>query len=292
MGIPLRPGCLLAVLFGLYQVARRRVKLDQAVLLLWIIPYFLFVGRFFAKFDRYMLPIMPIMTLMGAAFLVWLVRRFRGAIRIGAGSILVAVTAASFLYSLAYMNIYAHPNTRVAASRWMFRHIPAGTTIAEEGAWDDPLPIDEQGHVGSVYPVAAQSVRWRKQHQRSTAQGRRYHQRADERALHRYVEPANGWPRFPCTGRYPIANRYYDLLFANRLNFRLIKHFQRHPQLGPFVVHDYRRTRASTYTTIRTSRSSSGLARSTPNEWRPCSTPPSLPRAMWRRVGASGHATT
>jgi len=240
MGIPLALAAFGGVLFGLYQVARRRVKLDQAVLLLWIIPYFLFVGRFFAKFDRYMLPIMPIMTLMGAAFLVWLVRRFRGAIRIGAGSILVAVTAASFLYSLAYMNIYAHPNTRVAASRWMFSHIPAGTTIAEEGAWDDPLPIDEQGHVGSVYPELqlnlydGESSTSDLQHKVGDITNVLTHAHYIVMSSQRMV---GSIPRVP--GRYPIANRYYDLLFANRLNFRLIKHFQQHPQLGPFVVYDY-----------------------------------------------------
>jgi len=240
MGIPLALAAFGGVLFGLYQVGRRRVRLDQAVLLLWVIPYFLFVGRFFAKFDRYMLPIMPVMTLMGAAFLVWLVRRFRGIIRVGAGSIVVAVTAASFLYSLAYMNIYAHPNTRVAASRWMFRHIPAGTTIAEEGNWDDPLPIDEQGHVGSIYPELNLNLY---DGESSTSDLR--HKVGDITIVLTHANyivmssqrMVGSIPRIP--GRYPIANRYYDLLFANRLNFRLVKHFQQHPQLGPFVVHDY-----------------------------------------------------
>src|SRR5438067_7937187 len=44
-------------------------------------------------------------------------------------------------------------------------------------------------------------------------------------------------PRLPL--KYPIASRYYQLLFGNKLNFRLVQVFQAHPQLGPIVVEDY-----------------------------------------------------
>ena len=235
MGIPLALAAFAGVLAAVARSVGRRVRADEAVLLLWIVPYFLFVGRFFAKFNRYMLPITPLMTILGAALLVWLVRRARGHWRTLAWIALAGVTALSFLYSLAYMNIYEHPNTRVAASRWMFSHIPKGSTLALESSWDDGLPLDEQGHTGSefnsinlqLYDNDDRTKVDRLSHQLLQAD---YIVMTSERLI-------GSIPRRP--GAYPITIRYYDLLTRGKLGYRLVAVFQQHPQLGPFVVHDY-----------------------------------------------------
>ncbi len=97
MGIPLALAAFAGVIYGVGRVLRGRIRVDQIVLLLWVIPYFLFVGRFFAKFNRYMLPIMPVMALFGAALLVALIRGSRGRRRVLASALLASVTGLSFL---------------------------------------------------------------------------------------------------------------------------------------------------------------------------------------------------
>ncbi|HEX8919255.1 MAG TPA: DUF2298 domain-containing protein [Chloroflexota bacterium] len=235
MGIPLGLTAFGGVAFALIRLFGLRFRNDEAVLLLWVVPYFLFVGRFFAKFNRYMLPITPVMALFGAALLVALIAWLRPRPRVIGWAVLATVVSVSFFYSLAYMNIYAHPNTRVAASRWMFSHIKPGTVIAEEGAWDDPLPMDEQGHSGTEYPELQLNLydadtSAKVQRLANMLSQARYLIMSSERMI-------GSIPKLP--DRYPMTVRYYHLLFSNKLNFRLAAHFQQHPQLGPIVVHDY-----------------------------------------------------
>jgi len=235
LGVPLA----LAVWIGLIIVFVRnslgRVHVGELVLLAWVIPYFLFVGRFFAKFNRYMLPITPILALFAAAVLVQLARSRLPRWRLTGRGLVAVVLTGSFLYSLAYMNIYEHPNTRVAASRWMFTHVPAGTVIANEGAWDDALPIDELGHVGSQYPALSLNMYDPDTSAKvdrivSILTHARYIVMSSEK-MDRSI------PKVPDI--YPMATRYYDLLLHNRLNFTLVQHFEEHPQLGPFVLQDF-----------------------------------------------------
>ena len=240
MGLPLGIAACAGVTFYL---VRNTVRLhpDQAVLLLWILPYFLFVGRFFAKFNRYMLPITPVMTVLGAALLVLLARRAtRFDRRVLWGAPLAVVTFAAFLYSLAYMNIYEHANTRVAATNWIYSAIPAGTTIAVESPWDDPLPLPTGALSASRYhtinldlyadELSPAGVRAKVKNISDALVHAQYIILSSERMI-------RSIPRLPTY--YPVATRYYDLLQSDRLNFRQVLQFQRHPQLGPVVVHDY-----------------------------------------------------
>lgn len=242
MGIPLGLAAFVGVLWALVRIIGVRVRNDEAVLLLWVVPYFLFVGRFFAKFNRYMLPITPVMTLLGAAFMVWLVFKMRGRWRLLAWAALSAVASVSFLYSLAYMNIYEHTNTRVAASRWIYATIPPGTTIATEGAWDDPLPLGLDGHSGAIYHQAGLDPNQPGLNLYDPDGQHKIDNIANILANAQYIIMSSermdrSIPRLP--DRYPITTRYYRLLFSGRLNFRLVRQFQQHPELGPIVVHDY-----------------------------------------------------
>ncbi len=239
MGLPLGIAVSLGVLVYLVRNTWR-LRPDQAVLLLWIVPYFLFVGRFFAKFNRYMLPITPVMTILAAALLVAVARHARGRLRPIGWTPVVVVVLVSFLYSLAYMNIYAHPNTRVAATSWIYSAIPAGTTIAVESPWDDPLPLPAGALTASRYHTINLDM-YAEELSPSGAQAK-VKNISDALTHAQYIilsseRMIRSIPKLP--NFYPIATRYYDLLQSDKLNFRQVLQFQQHPQLGPIVVHDY-----------------------------------------------------
>jgi YYY domain-containing protein len=247
MGLPLGLAAFAGVGFFTVRALRLRIQIESLVLLLWVVPYFLFVGRFFAKFNRYMLPITPVMTLLGAALLVWLATQAIRYVRWTGWASIAVVVAVSLGYSLAYMNIYEHSNTRVAASEWIYANIPANTHIAVEGPWDDTLPLPIGIQSPSQYPDQIQLDLYHNECDLSGActptdvqsvisnitdalQHSDYIIMSSERLV-------RSIPKLP--QRFPVAIKYYNLLFQGKLNFRLEKVWQEHPQLGPIVVHDY-----------------------------------------------------
>src|SRR5690606_10012672 len=93
---------------------------------------------------RYLLPIYPTLCVLAAWGLVRLhqqVRRHRvrwvRPAAVVAGIVVLATTAA---WAIAFTSVYRQLHPRLAASRWIFDNVPAGTVLTAE-AWDDALPI-------------------------------------------------------------------------------------------------------------------------------------------------------
>ncbi|MEA3397395.1 MAG: glycosyltransferase family 39 protein, partial [Chloroflexota bacterium] len=122
---------------------------------LWITIFFLYQSTQWVKSMRYFLSIYPVLVLCAAWILVkaaeWAARREQKTLPhrcfcwlLKALPWLVLTGAA--LWTLAFLQVYAQPFTRVAASRWMFDHIPTAATVhTQEG-----LPIQVPLHPHTV----------------------------------------------------------------------------------------------------------------------------------------------
>jgi hypothetical protein len=99
---------------------------------------FLILGRSAVKFMRYLLPLYPFISIIGAYGLIQLTNRFKNknAERI----ILVSVCILAMMWVSGFLVIYSRPHTRIQASTWMRNTIPPNSVIAVEH-WDDRLPI-------------------------------------------------------------------------------------------------------------------------------------------------------
>ena len=114
-----------------------------ALLLAWIVPYFLITGQFHAKFLRYLLPISPVLCLFAAQGFVQLwdwVRASRPRLQSAVVGLVALVVGLTALNAVAYVRVYAEPHTAVTASRWIYANVPAGATIATEH-WEEGLPV-------------------------------------------------------------------------------------------------------------------------------------------------------
>jgi YYY domain-containing protein len=100
---------------------------------------------------RYLLPIYPTLAIL-AAWGLWEVwwradsapQRWRRAARIGAGILLAGVVGATAVYAFAFRTIYIRPMTRVAASEWIYRTLPAAANLVVEtgqGEVLEPIPL-------------------------------------------------------------------------------------------------------------------------------------------------------
>lgn len=275
VGIPLSALGLAGLGWALSRIWRRWDD-DWGILLVWIVPYFAIIGDAYTKFTRYMLPVFAPLAICGAGALAALVgwslarlnapdgprglfatrpaRRLtslwgaqwaRGAcVALG-----LAILLATMLNALALDAIYSAPNSRVQASQWIYDHVATGAVITSE-VWDDPLPIQ--------VPAARTAANG----QRYTAAGAlidpgRYGNigldlyaddtQAKAATLASSLAAANvvvissqrligSIPKLP--DRYPMAIRYYHLLFAGDLGFHLAASFDVAPHLGPLTYGD------------------------------------------------------
>ena len=166
-----------------------------------------------------------------------------------ARSVVVAAVALTVLYGLARENVYTTENTRLAATHWMAAHIPAGSTITVE-SWDETLPIAPPGVAVPAYRSQTLAILDPGDNTSTTVpmliqalQSADYITISSSRVMGSVAHQP---------GRYPYSIRWYDLLFGNKLNFRLARSFKDAPHLGPFVINDYQAVpRADQYTHTR-----------------------------------------
>ncbi len=143
MGVPLGIVCWLSWLWAGYRILRSKPgALLNAILFVWVLIYFGWLGRNWVTTMRYFLPIYPILTVLAAWGLVSLVRYARDHLwrRRIAIALLVLVAAFSLLWSAMFTNIYRHLLTRVQATYWVWEHVPGDFAMQVNGA-DDPAPI-------------------------------------------------------------------------------------------------------------------------------------------------------
>ena len=244
MGIPLGiagfVAMVVAAVRGCLAAASRswRRAGDFLVPLAWVLPYLGIVGAFHAKFLRYLLPILPFLSLWAAWMLVGLLRAGgrRLARAVGWGA-LATVVAGSALYAVAYLNIYAETHPWIQTTAWMCRNLPAGSRIAVEH-WDDTLPLLQgtgelrcsRQHLLTQLAVYNRDDQAKLEMLLNGIEGNDYIVLASNRLY-------NTIPRLP--GRYPLTSRYYHLLLGEELGFELVHTAATYPRVfGVDLVHD------------------------------------------------------
>lgn len=239
--------------YAVWRAARYR-RTPDVVLLSWVLPYLALLAAQEAKFSRYLLPLLPFLLAFGASLLTdagalgnqvhWVAGR-RHRIRTAlAGGAAVVVLLSTGLVAVAFESIYSRPNTRVAASQWMYQHIPPGSRLSAE-TWDDPLPL-LLGPGKSLADYKYVVVPFDLYNDRPpgvqvpTTEAEFNYIVGRLRSVDYIVESSarlyGSIPRLPW--RYPVQQQYYQLLFAGRLGFTPIYEGTSFPTLGPWTFND------------------------------------------------------
>jgi hypothetical protein len=212
---------------------RRGDAPGMALLLAWILPFFLFTGPLFAKFMRYMQPIVPALAVLGAAALLALPRP-------GWRRLVVSTTLLlTGLYAVAFVSMYRQEHPWAVASRWIYAAVPPGAVVLTE-QWDDPLPtgmtVADEYQSPSRY--SQPELTWltgvdeaddlaKLQDNLSALAGGDYLVLASNR-IYGVV------PRLP--ERYPLSSQFHQLLFAGKLGYDVVYVGDRGPTLGPVAL--------------------------------------------------------
>lgn len=250
--------------------ALRQRRPTDIVLLSWVIPYLLVLAFNEAKFMRYVLPVVPVLLAFGASLLTdlgafgsrWRATRDarprprRTSLVARLASVLaIAVLLSSGLLAVAFEAIYSRPNTRIAASEWIYANVPKGAKLSAE-TWDDPLPLilgpgqapgdyqyqtvwfDLYNDVPACTPMGGQSPPPQFCTPNTEAT---FTYLANQLAKVDYIVESSARlygsiPRLPW--RYPVQQQYYALLFAGRLGFVPVYQATSFPTLGPWTFND------------------------------------------------------
>jgi hypothetical protein len=267
LGLPLGLVAWAALAFGLLRWTRDGEWAD-ALLLAWAGIYLAFTGLLYAKYLRYMLPLVPILCILIVPLLY--TRRSDGTPSEGRSSIRhaslpgTAIAAVLILmsaaYAFVYTTIYSETHSWITASEWLYENVPRGSVLALE-EWDTalPLPLDVDGQPRRIEEFGARTLRLYAE----PDSGQKWEEITLHLAQSDYVIIASrrlygSIPRQP--ERYPLATRYYDLLFSGGLGFELVMESTRgpdwlNPRLAPlpnaaprwllpdesFVVYDHPR---------------------------------------------------
>ncbi len=256
---------LAGVVGALYAVTRvwRRWDDISILLLAWVGIYFGITGGFYTKFSRYQLPIYPALAVLAALMLAaahgWLQRRhplaanaapWQRKLAGASGGVLAGierihlrrwlapalagmVIASGIGMSLAFLQIYSEPMTRLAASDWIYQHLPPGSVLTHE-VWDDALPLQRPGKSPGVYQYTDLNLYDPDTANKATTLAG---QIAGANAIILSSARLLGSiPRVPAT--YPLTTHYYQLLFNGGLGFHLVAKFQNNPHLWFFNLPD------------------------------------------------------
>lgn len=224
-------------LVGLAVVAKRRAPRDVRLLLL-AAPLLLLLVVARVKTVRFLVPAMPALALLAAEGLAW------AAVRVAprAGAALAAATAVLvLLHGFAFTAIYAEPDARVAAARWLDANVHPHDVVAVEDPPGYGPPLGSPSPAIERAPLRYETL-WPGFYQiyeRKTADERRRHlyeilQRVDWLTIsegHRAEFTAAPELR-------PVESAFYRDLDAGLFPFEKVREFKSYPRLVRWTLKD------------------------------------------------------
>jgi hypothetical protein len=244
--------CLIGTLLAL-----RRFGTGDKLLLAFVVPFFLVIGLSRVRTIRYILPLIPFLTIAGAVCLDALAQwaRARRVSWLYAATATVAA-GASLFYAVAFARLYGETDSRWQASEWLYQHAPRGAAIVVEdeftyvpplGVPDDQIDPWNRAVVDPTYPMEHRhDVRvlfspyytayetadptLKAAHIHDTLAGADYIVVSE-----RHYQP---YARLPDIR--PVEYQYYQDLFDGKLGFRLAAVFDPSPNLFGLALNDDR----------------------------------------------------
>jgi len=222
----------IAAILGILFTTAKEIKRKNWLFIIFIsfpFLYFLYVGSWYTKFNRYMVPIFPFIIICGANLIYMIQKKYHLLGRLVMATFIIS----SGLYALAYMSIYTHEQTRISTSEWIYTHIPKNNFILSEH-WDDGQPIPLANGSPGDYRTLPLTI-YDQDSPMKAIYYSNYLSQADYLTINsrRLYGTLEHLPE-----RYPLTKHYYDLLFAEKLGYQKVAEFSSYPQLLGFTLND------------------------------------------------------
>lgn len=219
---------LLGVFSVIYLIIKKK-SVPLLVIFLFPIFYFLYVGSWHTKFIRYMVPLIPFFLLAAAYFLYNLQKKYKAT-----GSAIISLMVfLSAAWSIAFFSIYTRPQTRIAASEWIYQNIKPGSRILGEH-WDEGLPVPRKSGSPENYSISQLTI-----YEPDTKEKITYY--ADMLSTADYITITTRrlyGTLLYLPEKYPLTSKYYSLLFSGKLGFTQEAKFSSYPSILGFTIND------------------------------------------------------
>ena len=215
---------------------RTREFRQDALLISWVIPYFLIVGALDVKFSRYLLPVTPFLVIF-ASKMIWSLWDKAGA-KLTLSKLVIVIMLGLLLgstgvYTLSYMSVYQFPHTAVRTSSWLQENAEAGAVVLKEH-WEEGVP-DARGFQIRELPMYEPDSMEKVRKIATLLTGADYIWFYSNRlygTISRLEE------------RYPYSANYYKQLFRGALGYELVNVETSYPKIANLTFQDDTFTRS------------------------------------------------
>ncbi|OGG01805.1 hypothetical protein A2Z33_00895 [Candidatus Gottesmanbacteria bacterium RBG_16_52_11] len=209
-----------------WPLLRTRLKPVQAASA-WTVAFTLFLAFAYVKFIRYVLPVMPMLS-VGAAIVISKLSKHRAGRYAGYAAIISTIA-----WGLSFSAVYLKPNPLVSASGYIYKNIPAGSSVCTERN-NTAIPLPQGGSTPDVYRQPSFDFYAPDSPAKSTGLTRwlgscDYFVITSRRV---YGTVLNLPETFPETGKF------YRSLLSGSAGFVRIAEFESYPKLGPLIIND------------------------------------------------------
>lgn len=241
LGIPIGISAIFGLGYFVYEqilYLKHHYKLKQLltpltspllIAFIWIIGDFIYRGGNFVKSFRYLLAILPFLTIF-AALAIYQLKKVNKRIYY---IVLALVFLPTLLWAYAFTNIYRTTTTRIEASDWIYENVPANSTAVVEH-WDDGIPFKTLVPPPHLYNATELAVYNPDDHTKipylfEILSKTDYIFLSSDRARMTIGELPD---------RHPIMTSYYSALDDGSLGYKLIKEVSSYPEIFGIEIND------------------------------------------------------
>lgn len=212
----------------IYSMVKTKDK-KLLIFLLFPVIYFIYVGSWYTKFIRFMLPLIPFFILFASFALLTLYKK----IKVLGKTVLSLFLIATIIWCLAFFSIYTRPQTRISASHWMYSNIPSGSKILGEH-WDDGLPISYGDNNPGKYEISQLTI-----YEPDNEEKKLYYAENLPKADYIVINSRRLYGTLLyLPKKYPITSKYYTLLFSEQLGYKKVAEFTSYPNIFGVEIND------------------------------------------------------
>ena len=198
----------------------KKINLLRYAFLIYFIPS----AMIYAKWNRFMAPVLPIIITFAILFL----QRIKVI-----NFIKIIIIIFAIIPGIAYLSIYQNPDVRFQASDWIYKNIPERSQILFETANVVDIPIiDQRSRIKDQKPIEKfyKTVSFNFYDLDISSQLQIGLQNYINETDYIIIPSRRIFANHP-KEKYPLLNQYYEDLYSGKLGFKKVAEFHSYPRI-------------------------------------------------------------